>query len=148
MGVIVSLLCGLVFGLGLIVSGMINPAKIQNFLDIAGTWDPSLAFVMAGAIPVTLIGYRLLSARSRPVLGETFCEPPSNAISARLITGSAMFGAGWGLAGFCPGPALTGLTLAAPATLVFAVAMLAGIVAGHLFLRGRDSATLSTFTDG
>ncbi|HPG89922.1 MAG TPA: YeeE/YedE family protein [Hyphomicrobium sp.] len=118
---------GVVFGVGLIIAGMINPAKVLNFLDIAGLWDPSLAFVMAGAIAVTAIGYRIGRTRARPLFDETFRWPTATAIDWRLIAGAAIFGVGWGLVGLCPGPAIASLILAAPATLVFVPAMLIGI---------------------
>ncbi|MHA6288298.1 DUF6691 family protein [Maricaulis sp. CAU 1757] len=122
------LAAGLLFGFGLIISGMANPAKVLNFLDIFGTWDPSLAFVMGGAIAVTAPGFFLLrrSAR-RPLFANTFQWPTRKDLDARLISGAALFGLGWGLAGFCPGPALTALPMAAPGTLVFVPLMLAGM---------------------
>ncbi len=128
---------GLVFGLGLIVSGMIDPAKVQNFLDIAGTWDPSLAFVMAGAIGVTSIGYAFVRRLGAPLLEPAFQFPKATEIDARLVAGSLLFGIGWGLGGLCPGPALTGLTLAAPGTLVFVAAMLLGVVLGTTVVRAQ-----------
>lgn len=133
MGVIGALVAGLIFGLGLILSGMVDPAKVQNFLDLAGTWDPSLAFVMAGAIAVAAPGFWLVRRRSAPLAGKTFHVPPADApIDRKLVIGSAVFGIGWGLAGFCPGPALVSLPLAAPGTIVFAAAMIAAIAAGAL----------------
>ena len=124
-----NLLCGLLFGTGLIVSGLANPAKIQNFLDLAGSWDPSLAFVMLGAISVTAIGFLLVQRRGKPVCEDAFHLPPTTDITPRLIAGSAIFGIGWGLGGLCPGPALVSLTLGAPGILVFVPAMLVGIAA-------------------
>ena len=132
MPVLSSLLAGLLFGLGLVVSGMADPAKVLNFLDVAGTFDPSLAFVMAGAVAVTFAGYRLALRREKPVFDSTFHLPAATRIDARLLGGAALFGLGWGLAGFCPGPALTSLTLAAPGTLVFVPAMLAGMALARL----------------
>lgn len=127
MGVVLQLLSGLLFGVGLVVSGMADPAKVLNFLDLAGTWDPSLAFVMAGAVAVTMAGYRLVLSRARPLCAPAFDLPARTAIDLRIVAGPAIFGIGWGLAGFCPGPALTSLTLAAPGTLMFVPAMLAGM---------------------
>lgn len=128
MGVIGALLSGLLFGLGLILSGMVDPAKVQNFLDIAGTWDPSLAFVMAGAIGVAAPGFWLVRRRAAPRSGSQFRVPPADApIDRRLVIGAAVFGIGWGLAGFCPGPALVSLPLAAPGTIAFVSAMVAAI---------------------
>ena len=127
MRIVLHFAIGLIFGLGLVISGMINPAKVQNFLDIFGTWDPSLAFVMAGAVVVTFLGYRLAWRRAKPLLDDSFHLPQSQAINRRLILGATVFGIGWGLGGYCPGPALTGLGLLAPGTLVFLPAMLAGM---------------------
>jgi uncharacterized protein len=124
---IISLISGVLFGIGLAISGMSNPAKVLNFLDVFGTWDPSLAFVMTGALIVTATGYRLAWRQPKPVMAETFDLPLSQHIDARLLTGAAAFGIGWGLSGFCPGPALTSLTLLAPGTLVFVPTMLAGM---------------------
>jgi len=137
MRIVLNLALGLVFGTGLILSGMIDPAKVLNFLDVAGTWDPSLAFVMAGAIAVAAPGYALVRRRARPLLEPAFGIPPSRPVTAELVVGSAIFGVGWGLGGLCPGPALTGIALAAPGTLAFIPAMLAGIAAGTLFVRHR-----------
>lgn len=128
MGVIGALLSGLLFGLGLILSGMVDPAKVQNFLDVAGIWDPSLAFVMAGAIGVAAPGFWLVQRRAAPLSGSQFRVPPADApIDRRLVIGAAVFGIGWGLAGFCPGPALVSLPLAAPGTIAFVSAMVAAI---------------------
>jgi len=127
MGILVSALAGLIFGLGLVVSGMANPAKVQNFLDIAGSFDPSLIFVMAGAVAVTFAGYRLLLKQKRPILAPGFAWPQATQIDGRLLAGSALFGIGWGLSGFCPGPAITSLPLAAKGTLIFVPAMLLGM---------------------
>lgn len=121
---------GLVFGLGLIVSGMADPAKVRNFLDLAGAWDPSLAFVMGGATLTTFIGYRLVWRRAAPMLNPTFDMPTNRAIDRPLLTGAVLFGMGWGLGGFCPGPALTALPLLAPGTLAFVPAMIAGLWIG------------------
>lgn len=129
---------GLLFGCGLVLSGMIDPAKVQNFLDLAGTWDPSLAFVMMGAIAVTAVGYALVKRRKRPLLEASFQFPTRSDLDAPLVVGSAIFGIGWGLGGLCPGPALTSVPLLAPGTLVFVAAMLAGIAAGTLTLRARQ----------
>lgn len=126
---------GLVFGLGLVLSGMVDPAKVLNFLDVAGTWDPSLAFVMMGAIAVTSVGYALVRRWGQPLLEPTFQFPKATDIDAKLLVGSALFGVGWGLGGLCPGPALTSLPLAATGTLVFVPAMLAGVAAGTLVVR-------------
>lgn len=123
-------LSGLVFGLGLVISGMANPAKVLNFLDIAGEWDPSLAFVLAGAAAATFIGYRLAWRRPQPLLADRFELPSSTAIDRPLLGGAAVFGIGWGISGYCPGPALTALPLFAPGTLAFVPAMLVGLWLG------------------
>ncbi len=139
MGILVSAIAGLIFGLGLLISGMANPAKVQNFLDLAGSFDPSLIFVMVGAVVVTFAGYRILLKQPRPLLAPRFGWPQAKQIDARLIGGSALFGIGWGLSGFCPGPAITALPLAAKGTLVFVPAMLIGIAVARF-----TSARLST----
>jgi uncharacterized protein len=135
----VNALAGLVFGLGLLISGMTNPAKVQNFLDLAGTFDPSLIFVIGGAVAVTFLGYRLAFTRRRPMLAEQFPLPSAKEIEARVVLGSALFGIGWGLSGFCPGPAITSLPLLAKGTLVFVPAMLIGIGLARLLLQARPS---------
>ena len=127
MVLLASLLSGLVFGLGLIVSGMANPAKVLGFLDLAGAWDPSLAFVMAGAIGVGAVAFALAARRRVSLLGVAMQLPGARHIDRRLVIGSLAFGVGWGLAGFCPGPALVGLGMAEPKALVFVAAMLAGM---------------------
>ena len=131
MAVLLQFVIGLIFGLGLILSGMANPAKVLNFLDFAaipsGTWDASLAFVMAGAIAVTFVGYKFVLRRSQPVFGEKFYLPTREDIDARVIAGPAIFGIGWGLSGFCPGPAITALGFGTRAAVIFAVAMVAGM---------------------
>ncbi len=132
---------GLVFGLGIAISGMINPAKVLNFFDLAGTWDPSLAFVMGGALAVAAVGYRLILRRPRPVLDDHFHLPKASAIDARLVGGSAVFGVGWGIAGFCPGGALPALGTFRPEVFVFVAALLAGILATRAILDRRAPAT-------
>ena len=123
-----ALLSGLVFGLGLIVSGMANPAKVLGFLDLAGAWDPSLALVMGGAILVGFFAFLIAKKRTRSFIGAEMKLPTASAIDNRLLTGSALFGAGWGIAGFCPGPGLVALGMGEPKALVFVAAMLAGMV--------------------
>ncbi|WP_316015852.1 DUF6691 family protein [Roseobacter sp. HKCCA0434] len=122
---------GLVFGIGLIVSGMADPAKVLNFLDIFGSWDPSLAFVMGGASLTAFVGYRLVWIRPKPLLMPDFQIPDKTRIDRPLLTGAAIFGIGWGIGGFCPGPAWTALPMAAPGTLVFVPLMLVGILIGR-----------------
>ncbi|MDA0187648.1 MAG: YeeE/YedE family protein, partial [Proteobacteria bacterium] len=109
MHLIIVYLIGVIFGTGIVVSGMANPAKVINFFDIAGTWDPSLAFVMGGALIVTAVGYRMVFGRARPLFEGRFVLPTARNLDARLIGGSAVFGVGWGIAGFCPGGALPAL---------------------------------------
>lgn len=126
-----SLACGLIFGIGLIVSGMSNPAKVLNFLDFAGTWDPSLLFVMAAAVVVTFIGFRLVHTQPRPLFADRFHVPTALDIDMPLIAGSVCFGLGWGLGGFCPGPAVTSIALQATGTLIFVPMMLIGMWLGR-----------------
>lgn len=127
MNVLASLLAGLVFGLGLIVSGMADPAKVLGFLDLAGAWDPSLAFVMTGAIAVGAAAFFVADKRSVSLLGAEMKLPANRQIDRRLLGGSVLFGIGWGLAGFCPGPALVALGMGQAKALVFVAAMLAGM---------------------
>ena len=122
-----ALLSGLVFGLGLIVSGMANPAKVLGFLDLAGQWDPSLALVMAGAIAIGFFAFLIAKNRTRSLIGAEMKLPTASAINSRLLAGSALFGAGWGVAGFCPGPGLVALGMGEPKALVFVAAMLVGM---------------------
>lgn len=126
---ILTLFSGLLFGTGLILSGMANPAKVQNFLDLFGSWDPSLAFVMGGAIMVTMPGFWLAQKRATPFFSDMFHMPTRTDFDARLIAGAATFGVGWGLGGFCPGPALTSLALGSTGTLIFIATMLLGMIA-------------------
>lgn len=127
MRLIASYLIGLIFGIGISVSGMANPAKVLNFFDVAGTWDPSLIFVMGGALVVTFIGYRLVLQRPKPILDAKFQLPTNTHLDARLIGGAAVFGVGWGIAGFCPGGALPALGTGRVEVIVFVAALIAGI---------------------
>jgi uncharacterized membrane protein YedE/YeeE len=122
-----SFLSGLIFGIGLIISGMSNPAKVLGFLDLAGHWDPSLMFVMAGAITLGMMAFGAAATRRRSLLGAPFALPTARHIDRRLVIGSLTFGVGWGLAGFCPGPALVSLGRGQIKALVFIIAMLAGM---------------------
>ena len=122
-----SLLAGLVFGLGLIVSGMANPAKVIGFLDLAGRWDPSLALVMAGAIAVGAIAFAIARTRTASLLDAPMKLPSEHRIDRRLLAGALVFGVGWGIAGFCPGPALVAIGMGSTKAVVFVVAMLAGM---------------------
>ncbi len=126
--ILASLLCGFVFGLGLLISGMLQPTKVLGFLDIFGAWDASLAVVMAAALAVSGLGYRLSQQRSQPVLALRFDLSTKTAIDPSLIAGAALFGIGWGLAGLCPGPALENLATLSPKVIAFCVAMAAGMI--------------------
>ena len=132
---IAALLCGLVFGLGLILSGMGNPAKVQNFLDFFGRWDPSLGFVMGGAIAVGLIAFTWAKRRKTALLGEPMQLPTAVKVDTRLLLGSAMFGIGWGLAGFCPGPALMNLFTMHKEVVIFVVSMIVGMLLQQTWAR-------------
>jgi len=138
MRILMALITGLVFGIGLIVAGMTNPAKVLGFLELAGRWDPSLALVMAGAILVALPAFRAAARRRQSLLGEPMHLPTATRIDRRLMLGSLAFGVGWGLAGFCPGPALASLTTGAVQPLIFCAAMLAGMGIFELLERRRS----------
>jgi uncharacterized membrane protein YedE/YeeE len=131
-----ALVCGTVFGLGLAISGMMNPTKVVGFLDVAGSWDPTLFFVMGGALLVAVPAYRLILGRRHPVLNGGFSLPTKSRPDAPLIFGSALFGVGWGLVGFCPGPAVAAVVTGLPSVLGFVVAMLAGM-ALHAWISGE-----------
>ena len=126
MKLIFAVITGLVFGSGIAVSGMMDPAKVLNFFDVAGTWDPSLAFVMGGALIVTFIGYRLVWRRNAPLFGGRFQIPNGSDIDMKLIGGSALFGIGWGIAGFCPGAAIPALGTGRWEVALFLVAVAVG----------------------
>ena len=128
MQLLMALFAGLVFGLGLIVSGMTDPSKVIGFLDLAGAWDPSLALVMGGAIGVGLMAFRFARTRSQALLGGPMQLPSARQIDRRLVLGGLTFGVGWGLAGFCPGPALASLATGGSKPLIFTAAMLVGMV--------------------
>lgn len=137
MSFLVNLVLGLLFGAGLVVSGMADPAKILNFLDLFGTWDPSLIFVMGGAVVVAFVGFRLVLRRDAPIAGKTFHLPTRKDIDARVIVGPAIFGVGWGLGGFCPGPALTAIGLGTTGALAFVPSMIAGMWGARLLAEKR-----------
>ena len=128
MQLLMALFAGLIFGLGLIVSGMTDPSKVTGFLDLAGAWDPSLGLVMGGAIGVGLVAFRFARARSYSLLGAPMQLPKARQIDRKLILGGLTFGVGWGLAGYCPGPALASLATGGSKPLIFSIAMLAGMV--------------------
>lgn len=136
MQLLMALFAGLVFGLGLIVSGMTDPSKVIGFLDLAGAWDPSLALVMGGAIGVGLMAFRFARTRSQALLGGPMQLPSARQIDRRLVLGGLTFGVGWGLAGFCPGPALASLATGGSKPLIFTAAMLVGMVIFEVLERG------------
>ncbi len=127
MTVAASFACGLIFGFGLLISGMTQPVKVLGFLDIFGVWDPTLAFVMAGALAVSSAGFAIALRRASPWLANQSLWPTGTDIDRRLVIGSVLFGAGWGLVGLCPGPALVNLATASPAVLLFVATMAAGM---------------------
>lgn len=135
MHIVIALAAGLIFGIGLIVSGMTDPSKVIGFLDLGGRWDPSLAFVMGGAILVGLFAFRFAARRTRSLLGDAMRLPTASHIDRRLVAGSLAFGAGWGLAGYCPGPALASLLTGGDKPLIFGAAMLAGMAIFELLER-------------
>ena len=132
-----AFLSGLLFGIGLLLAGMANPAKVLAFLDIAGHWDPSLALVMGGAIPVSAIGFYLARDRTAPLFSERFQLPTNTRLDKRLVLGALGFGVGWGLAGFCPGPALVALGTGSFKAVVFVAAMLSGMVIFEMLERKK-----------
>jgi uncharacterized protein len=131
MRLIATYLIGLIFGTGIAISGMANPAKVLNFFDVAGAWDPSLIFVMGGAVVVTFLGYRTVLRRPAPLLDARFHLPDGSRIDARLLGGAALFGVGWGIAGFCPGGALPALGTGRLEVAAFVAALIVGIVAAR-----------------
>ncbi len=144
MRLIAIYLIGLIFGAGISISGMMSPAKVLNFFDVAGTWDPSLAFVMGGALIVTFFGYRIVLKRETPLMASIFQLPTRRDLDLPLVGGSAFFGVGWGIAGFCPGGALPALATGRSEVVIFVVALLAGIALGKVLqsaIATRNQAT-------
>lgn len=133
MHILIAAVIGLVFGTGIIISGMGNPAKVLAFFDVAGKWDPSLAFVMGGALVITAIGYRFIFARGKPLLADAFSLPTATQIDAPLLAGSALFGVGWGITGFCPGAVIPMLGTGRTEPAVFAIGMVLGMVAARSY---------------
>ncbi|HEX7325369.1 MAG TPA: DUF6691 family protein [Rhodanobacteraceae bacterium] len=146
MKILAALLAGLAFGVGLVLGGMTRPAVVLGFLDVFGHWNPQLLFLMAAAVVTTAIGYRLALRRRRPLLADVFQVPSARNIDKRLLVGGAIFGIGWGLAGYCPGPALASLTGGAPSLLLFVACMLFGWWAAARFARVDHAATFAEGT--
>lgn len=147
MKLLTTYLIGLLFGLGIVISGMGNPAKVLNFFDLAGAWDPSLILVMGGALSVTYLGYRLVLPRPGPLFAAKFALPTSRVIDGKLLGGSAVFGIGWGMTGFCPGGALPVLGTGVADVFLFCAAMVAGLLIGKAGLAAttRPDATQAPF---
>lgn len=122
-----ALLAGMIFGVGLILSEMVNPKRVQGFLDVTGNWDPTLAFVIGGALLVTGIGYKMTFSRNKPLFASTFSVPTNRVIDTRLIVGAVLFGSGWGLSGLCPGPAIVGLSTFNIDIMAFVLSMIVGM---------------------
>lgn len=143
MPILSAFLCGVIFGGGLVISGMTDTAKVLGFLDVLampkGAWDPTLAIVMAAALAVSIPGFWLAKRRGRPILAEVATWPSRTDIDARLIAGAALFGAGWGLVGLCPGPAIANLATLSPLVLLFAAAMIAGMTAHDVWRRKQSA---------
>ena len=152
MPMIASLLCGLVFGTGLLISGMVQPTKVLAFLDIFGAWDPSLAVVMIAALTVSIPGFMLAKRRTRPLLAAKSLWPTKTHIDQPLIIGAVLFGIGWGLVGLCPGPALENLATLSPRIIVFVAAMAGGMLLQDIWRRHRpiaqSEAELANVADG
>jgi uncharacterized membrane protein YedE/YeeE len=144
MQILTSLITGLIFGIGLIVSGMADPAKVLGFLDLTGLWDPSLALVMAGAIGVGALAFAIAGRRTTSFIGLDMKLPTSRQLDRRLLAGSALFGMGWGIAGFCPGPGVVALGMGESKALIFVVAMIAGMGIFELMERRRQSGLLQS----
>ena len=141
-------IAGLLFGAGVTVSGMVNPMKVLNFMDIAGQWDPTLLFVMGAGLAVTFIGYRLVLARAKPVFAAAFTLPSSRLIDARLVGGAVLFGIGWGLTGFCPGPAIASLAFRHWQSYLFVAAMAAGMIAARYVIARLASGSTAAEVEG
>jgi len=152
MRIVAALLCGLIFGAGLLISGMVQPAKVLAFLDIFGAWDPSLAVVMAAALAVSVPGFRLADQSARPWFAGQYFRPGKSGIDQPLVAGAAMFGIGWGLVGLCPGPALESLATLSPGIIVFVAAMAGGMMAHDVWqqrqLTAQRDQQLASATDG
>lgn len=152
MPILSAFICGLIFGVGLVMSGMTDTTKVLGFLDVLaipqGRWDPTLAVVMAAALAVSLPGFWLAKRRGRPILAEVAAWPSRTDIDGRLIAGAVLFGAGWGLVGFCPGPAIANIATLSPMVLLFVAAMIAGMIAHDVWKRRRQIASAAALADG
>ena len=152
MRLVAPLFCGLIFGAGLLMSGMVQPTKVLGFLDIFGAWDPSLAVVMAAALAVSVPGFMLANRRSQPWFAKQYFWPSKSEIDLPLATGAALFGVGWGLVGLCPGPALESLATLSPGVVAFTVAMAAGMALHEVWQKSRlkvqRSSPLASAIDG
>ena len=148
MGRFTVFIAGLLFGAGVTISGMVNPVKVLNFMDIAGQWDPTLLFVMGAGLFVTFIGYRLVLARPKPVFAAAFILPAFSLIDARLAGGAALFGIGWGLTGFCPGPAIASLAFGHWQSFLFIAAMAAGMIAARYIQQPKTSGVTAAEVEG
>ena len=144
MWIVAPLVCGLIFGTGLLVSGMVQPTKVLGFLDIFGAWDPSLAVVMVAALAVAAPGFMLARKRSQPLLSGLFFWPGKTQVDAPLLVGAGLFGIGWGLVGLCPGPALESLATLSPGVVVFVVAMAVGMVIHDAWQASRPAVPLES----
>jgi uncharacterized membrane protein YedE/YeeE len=148
MRALIASLCGLIFGAGLAISGMTNPAKVLAFLDVFGAWDPTLAFVMGAALAVSAAGYLVVRGRDRAWLGDAFAIPTRRDLDPALVGGAALFGVGWGLVGLCPGPALANLSRGSLEIWVFVGAMLVGIVGTRVMTRERSATSSTAHAEG
>ena len=142
------ILVGVLFGAGLAVSGMLNPAKVAGFLDLFGSWDPSLAFVMGGGVIANFIGHRIVTRRDAPLFSRDFHLPTSSGIDSRLLLGAALFGVGWGLGGLCPGPAIASILMVPGDVAIFVLMMLAGLVVGRMIAGGPAARPATPATQG
>ena len=147
MQMLAALVCGLIFGWGLLVSGMVEPTKVIGFLDIFGAWDPSLAVVMAAALGVSGVGFRLVASRQRPVFAAQSSWPTRTDVDSPLVIGAILFGVGWGLAGLCPGPALENLATLSPRVIAFVIAMACGMGLHRLWQGMRSEAAVRQPTE-
>jgi uncharacterized membrane protein YedE/YeeE len=145
---IAALLAGLLFGAGVTLSGMVNPMKVQNFMDLFGTWDPTLIFVMGAGLIVTFLGFRIVFGWSRPMFDQSFHLPKAAGLDPKLIGGAVLFGTGWGLTGFCPGPAIASLVFGYWPSVIFVIAMGLGILAARFFTHRKDEPSGAAFEEG